>query len=53
MDGGRGNLGGGNRGCEIIHLDFPIANEETHSNNEKHISPSVLPNFHGLRSEDP
>jgi len=31
---------------------FPIVDEETHTT-MKNISPSVLPNFYGLRSEDP
>ena len=31
---------------------FPIVDEETHAT-MKNISPSVLPNFYGLRSEDP
>lgn len=48
--GGRGNNGGNREGDKSF--GFPIADEETHTT-MKNISPSVLPNFYGLRSEDP
>ena len=48
--GGRGNNGGNRDGDNSF--GFPIADEETHTT-MKNISPFVLPNFHGLRSEDP
>jgi len=50
--GGRGNNGGGRGNKEIDNsFGFPIIDEETHTS-MKNISPSVLPNFYGLRSED-
>jgi len=48
--GGRGNNGGNREGDNSF--GFPIVDEETHTT-MKNISPSVLPNFYGLRSEDP
>jgi len=51
--GGRCNNGGGTRNREIDNsFGFPIVDEEIHTT-MKNISPSVLPNFYGLRSEDP
>ena len=35
-----------------ISFGFPIVDEETNAT-MKNISPSVLPNFYGLKSEDP
>ena len=46
---GRGNNGGNMEGDNSF--GFPIADEETHTT-MKNISPSVLPNFYGLKSED-
>ena len=47
------NNGEGNNGRNRDNLlGFPIVDEETHAT-MKNISPSVLPNFYGLRSEDP
>jgi len=48
--GGRGNNGGNRDGGNSF--GFHIADEETHTT-MKNISPSILPNFYGLRSEDP
>ena len=49
---GRGNNGGGRGNREIYNsFGFPIVYEETDAT-MKNISPSVLPNFHGLKSED-
>ena len=51
--GGRGNAGGGRRNREIyVSFGFPIVDGETNAT-MKNISPFVLPNFHGLKSEDP
>ena len=51
--GGRGNNGGGRGNREVYNsFGFPIVDEETHTTMKK-ISPFVLPNFYGLRSEDP
>ena len=50
---GRGNNGGFRGNREIDNsFGFPIVDEETNAT-MKNISPSVLPNFHGLKSEDP
>ena len=50
---GRGNVGRGRRNREIdSSFGFPIVDGDTIST-MKNISPSVLPNFHGLKSEDP
>jgi len=50
--GGRGNNGGGRGNKEINNsFGFPIMDEETNAT-MKNISPFVLPNFHGLKSED-
>ena len=50
---GRGNNGGGRGNREIDNsFGFPIVDEETNAT-MKNISPSILPNFHGLKSEDP
>ena len=48
--GDRGNNGGNREGDNSF--GFPIVDEATHIR-MKNISPSVLPNFYGLRSEDP
>ena len=48
-DGGRGREG--DRG-ETDLVGFPIYDEDV-ATTKKNISPSILPNFHGLRSEDP
>ena len=48
--GGRGNNGGNRDGDSSF--GFPIVDEESRAT-MKNISPSVLPNFHGLRNEDP
>ena len=50
---GRVNVEGGRgiRGVESS-FGFPIVEEEK-NNTMKNISPSVLPKFHGLKSEDP
>ena len=53
---GKGNRGGG-EGNKINKEDdnsfgFPIIDEDTNAT-MKNISPSILPNFHGLKSEDP
>jgi len=46
---GRGNNGGGRGNREIDNsYGFPIVDEETHATT-KDISPSILPNFYGLR----
>jgi hypothetical protein len=50
-NGGRGPIGGGNRNGDNS-FGFPIVNEDSRAT-MKNISPSVLPNFHGLRTEDP
>ena len=57
--GGRGNAGGGRRGEEnrrnreiYNSFGFPIIDGDKNAT-MKNISPSVLPNFHGLKSEDP
>ena len=51
--GSRENNGGGRGNREIDNsFGFPIVDEETNAT-MKNISPSVLPNFHGLKSEDP
>ena len=47
--GGRGIWGG--RG-DPKPFGFPIFDEDTIAT-MKNIAPSILPNFHGLRSEDP
>ncbi len=61
IGGGRGrNRGGGRGGARgrwghrggPKYFGFPILNEDT-TTTMKHISPSILPNFHGLRNEDP
>lgn len=50
--GGKGNIGGGRGNREIYNsFRFPIVDEETNAT-MANISPSVLPNFHGLKSED-
>lgn len=52
---GRGGRGGGRGRGEDINPEpfgFPILDEDT-TITMKNISPSILPNFHGLRSEDP
>jgi len=50
--GGGGDNGGGRGNREVDNsFEFPIVDEETHTT-MKNISPSVLPNFYGLRSED-
>ena len=51
---GGGNRGGGRgRGREDLKsFGFPILDEDT-TLTMKNISPSILPNFHGIRSEDP
>jgi len=46
----RGNLGGNMGGDNSF--GFPIVDEDSRAT-MKNISPSVLPNFHGLRNEDP
>ena len=55
-DGGRGRgEAKGDRGEDIIDpylIGFPTFDEDTTAT-MKNISPSILPNFHGLRSEDP
>ena len=52
-EGSRGNNGGGRGNREVDNsLGFPIVDEEAHTK-MKNMSPSVLPNFYGLRSEDP
>jgi len=48
--GGRGNNGGNRDGDSSF--GFPIVDEDSRAT-MKNISPSVLPNFHGLRNEDP
>ena len=48
--GGRGNNGGNRDGDNSF--GFPIVDEDSRET-MKSISPSVLPNFHGLRNEDP
>ncbi len=48
--GGRGNNGGNREGDNSF--GFPIVDEETHTT-MKNISPSILPNFYGLQTEDP
>ena len=48
--GGRGPIGGNRDGDNSF--GFPIVNEDSRAT-MKNISPSVLPNFHGLRTEDP
>lgn len=51
--GGRGNNGGGRGNREIDNsFGFLIVDDETNAR-MKNISPSVLPNFHGLKCEDP
>jgi len=51
--GGRGNNGGGRGNREIDNsFGYPIVDEETNAT-MKNISPSVLPNFHGLKCADP
>lgn len=61
IGGGRGgNIGGGRgggRGREVRRgypktFGFPILDEDTIAI-IKNISPSILPNFHEIRSEDP
>ena len=62
IDGGRGGNRGGGRGGgrgrgrgEDINPEpfgFPILDEDT-TVTMKNISPYILPNFHGLRNEDP
>jgi len=59
IGGGRGRGGGGdrNRGGGIGRgnqdpFGFPIFDEDT-TLTMKNISPSILPNFHGKRSEEP
>ena len=47
---GRGNNGGTRDGDSSF--GFPIVDEDSRAT-MKNISPSVLPNFHGLRNEDP
>ena len=47
--GGRGNNGENRDGDNSF--GFPIVDEESHTT-MKNISPSVLPNLYGLRSED-
>lgn len=47
--GGRGQGGRGGRG-ELDPYGFPIFYEDT-TTKMKSISPSILPNFHGLRNE--
>ena len=47
---GEGHNGRNREGDNLF--GFPIVDEETHAT-MKNISPSVLPNFYGLRSEDP
>ena len=47
---GEGNNGRNREGDNLF--GFPIVDEETHTT-MKNISPSVLPKFYGLRSEDP
>ena len=49
-EGGRGTEGG--RGRIGSSFGFPILDEETNTT-MKNISPSVLPNFYGIRTEDP
>ena len=49
-EGGRGAEGG--RGRIGSSFGFPILDEETNTT-MKNISPSVLPNFYGLKTEDP
>ena len=50
---GKGNNGGGTGNREIDNsFGFPIVDEETNAT-MKNVSPSVLPNFHGLKGEDP
>ena len=53
-EGGRGEEGGRGRGRREMgsSFGFPIVDEETNAT-MKNISPSVLPNFYGLKSEDP
>ena len=48
--GGRGNIGGNRDGDNSF--GFPIVDDDSQVT-MKNISPSVLPNFHGLRNEDP
>lgn len=48
--GSRGNNEGNRDGDKSF--GFPIVDEESRTT-MKNISPSVLPNFYGLRSEDP
>ena len=47
---GRGNIGGNTDGDNSF--GFPIVDEDSRAT-MKNISPSVLPNFHGIRNEDP
>ena len=53
-EGGRGEEGGRGRGRREMgsSFGFPIVDEETNAT-MKNISPSVLPKFYGLKSEDP
>ena len=48
--GGRGNIGGNRDGDNSF--GFPIVDEDSRAT-MKNISPSILPNFHGFRNEDP
>lgn len=51
--GGGGGQGGGRGGRgEPNPYGFPVFDEDTIAT-MKNISPSILPNFHGLRHEDP
>lgn len=50
--GGGGGWGGGSGRGEPDRYGFPIFDEDTTAIMKK-ISPSILPNFHGLRHEDP
>ena len=64
LRGGGTRIGGGGRGIgrgrgegrggrgELDPIGFPILDEDTTAT-MKNISPSILPNFHRLRSEDP
>ena len=47
---GRGNIGGNTDGDNSF--GFPIVDEDSRAT-MKNISPYVLPNFHGIRNEDP
>ena len=47
--GGEGNR---RNGEDDNSFGFPIIDEDTNAT-MKNISPSILPNFHGLKSEDP